>query len=441
MEGEMEDTQRSQTITTELHQIAKQAREYPERVFTSLAHLMDVDFLREAYRKTRKDVAPGIDGIRAKEYARNLEDNLGYLHSRLRENRYKAPPVKRAWIGKDDGSRRPLCMPVFEDKVVQRAVSMLMSAVYEQDFYDFSFGFREGHSPHQAIKEVRKQCNNLNIHWIVDADVSGFFDNLDHGILREIIKKRVNDGGLIRLIGKWLKTGVLDGKALSYPKKGTPQGGVISPLLANIFLHQVLDEWYVKMVKPLLKGHSFLIRYADDFIIGCEIEEDARRIMSVLPKRFNRFNLTVHPKKTKLVDFRTPSRRNDSGNETHTFDFLGFTHYWGKSRKGSWVIKRKTAAKRLRRAMKFIWMWCRDHRHYNMPEQYVILCSKLRGHYQYYGITGNYKMLEVIFEYTEKAWRRWLGRRTRDGYISGEIFERKMRRIFPLPRPRIVHSI
>jgi len=257
MEGKMGDTQKSPTITTKLHQIAKQARENPERVFISLAHLMDVDFLREAYRKTRKDGAPGVDGIRAKEYARNLEENLSNLHNRLRENQYKAPPVKRAWIDKDDGSQRPLGMPVFEDKVVQRAVSMLMSGIYEQDFYDFSFGFREGRSPHQALKEVRKKCNNLNIQWIVDADVSGFFDNLDHGILREHIKRRINDGGLIRLIGKWLKAGVLDGDELIYPKKGTPQGGVISPLLANIFLHEVLDEWYVKMVKPRLKGRSF----------------------------------------------------------------------------------------------------------------------------------------------------------------------------------------
>jgi RNA-directed DNA polymerase len=441
MEGKMGDTQRSQTVSTKLHQIAKQARDYPERVFTSLAHLMDVDFLREAYRKTRKDGAPGIDGITAKEYARNLEGNLCELHSRLRENRYKAPAVKRAWINKDDGSQRPLGMPVFEDKVVQRAVSMLMSAVYGQDFYDFSFGFREGRSPHQAVKELREKCYSLNIRWIVDADVSGFFDNLDHGILCEIIKDRIKDGGLIRLIGKWLKAGIMEGHELTFPKKGTPQGGVISPLLANIFLHRVLDEWYVKVIKPRLKGRSFLIRFADDFVIGCESEEDARRIMAVLPKRFKRFNLTVHPKKTKLVDFRSPSRRKDSGTEEHTFDFLGFTHYWAKSRKGNWVIKRKTAAKRLRRTMKAIWIWCRDHRHYNMPEQYGILCSKLRGHYQYYGITGNYKMLEVVYEHTEKVWRRWLGRRTRDGYISGDVFEKKIRKVFPLPQPRIIHSI
>jgi group II intron reverse transcriptase/maturase len=413
MEGKMGDTQRSQTVSTKLHQIAKQARDYPEQVFTSLAHLMDVDFLSEAYRKTRKDGSPGIDGIRAEEYARNLEENLCNLHSRLRENRYKAPAVKRVWIDKDDGSQRPLGMPVFEDKIVQRAVSMLMSAVYGQDFYDFSFGFREGRSPHQAVKELREKCYSLNIRWIVDADVSGFFDNLDHGILCDIIKDRIKDGGLIRLIGKWLKAGILEGHEITFPKKGTPQGGVISPLLANIFLHRVLDEWYVKVVKPRLKGRSFLIRFADDFIIGCESEEDARRIMAVLPKRFNRYNLTVHPKKTELVDFRSPSRRKDSGSEKHTFDFLGFTHYWAKSRKGNWVIKRKTAAKRVRRTMKTIWIWCRDHRHYNMPEQYGILCSKLRGH----------------------------GRRTRDGYISGDVFEKKIRKVFPLPQPRIIHNI
>jgi len=217
--------------------------------------------------------------------------------------------------------------------------------------------------------------------------------------------------------------------------------GVISPLLANIILHHVLDEWYVKEIKPRLRGRSFLIRFGDDFIIGCELEVDAKRIMAVLPKRFNRFKLTIHPKKTVLVDFSSPERRNGSEVVKHTFDFLGFTHYWGRSRKGIWVIKRKTAANRVRRAMKSIWQWCRDHRHYDLPEQYNTLCSKLRGHYQYYGIIGNFKMLEIVFKYVLKAWRRWLGRRTRNGYISREAFEKKTKEAFPLPYPRIVHSI
>ncbi len=270
----------------------------------------------------------------------------------MRTGRYKAQPVKRGWIIKEDGSQRPLGMPVFEDKIAQRSVSMLMSAVYEQDFYDFSYGFLEGRSPHQAIEALREQCYRENIHWIIDADVTKFFDNLDHGILRELIRKRISDGSIIRLIGKWLNAGMLEGEDLSYTDKGTPQGGVISPLLANIFFHYVLDEWYVKEIMPRLKGCSFLIRFADDFVIGCKLEEDARRIMAVLAKRFERFKLTIHPEKTKLVDFRSPKLRRRTQSSKHTFDFLGFTHYWGKSRKGNWVIKRKTASKRIRRTLK-----------------------------------------------------------------------------------------
>jgi group II intron reverse transcriptase/maturase len=436
----MGDTQRSQTISTKLQRIAEQAARYPERAFTSLAHLIDVDMLREAFCRTRKDSAPGVDGVTAQEYAEHLEENLADLHARLRSNKYKAPPVKRAWADKDDGSQRPLGMPAFEDKIVQRAASMVMNAVYEQDFYDFSHGFRENHSPHQALKELREQCYKLNINWIVDADVSGFFDNLDHGLLREFILKRVNDGGLLRLIGKWLNAGVLDGEELHYPEKGSPQGGVISPLIANVFLHYVLDEWYAEVVKPRLKGRSFLIRFADDFVIGCELEEDARRIMAVLPKRFARYKLTIHPEKTRLIEFRNPDLRKGTGNEASTFDFLGFTHYWSKSRRGYWVIKRKTVRKRLRRAMKSLWRWCQYNRHLNLKQQHRTLGAKLRGHYNYYGVRSNYRQLEAVWEHVRRSWRYWLGQRHRDGTITLERYE-KLLEAFPLPRPRIVHSI
>ena len=441
MKGTMGDTQKSATISTKLHQIAEQAKEHPNRVFISLAHQMDVDFLREAFRRTRKDGATGADGVTAEDYSQELEFNLTDLHSRMRKQRYKAQPVKRGWIVKEDGSQRPLGLPVFEDKIAQRAVSMLMSAVYEQDFYDFSYGFREGRSAHQAIRELREQCYRANAHWIIDADVTKFFDNLDHGILRELIRKRINDGGVLRLIGKWLNAGVLEGEQLSYSEKGTPQGGVISPLLANIFLHYVLDEWYVNEIKPRLKGRSFLIRYADDFIIGCELEEDARRLMGVLPKRFGRYNLTIHPEKSKLVDFRSPQWRRRTQTSQHTFDFLGFTHYFGKSRKGKWVIKRKTSSKRIRRALKSIWQWCHDNRHWSLPEQHRILNSKLKGHYNYYGIRGNYKMLELVYNEVRRTWKRWLGRRHRDGFITWEVYEDKILQTFPLPVPRIVHSL
>ncbi len=440
LEGNMGDTLRSPTVSTQLQQIAQQAVRYPHRVFTTLAHKIDVEFLREAYRRTRKDSAAGIDGVTAKEYSRNLEENLHDLHERLRSGRYKAPPVERAWLDKEGGGKRPIGKPTFEDKIVQRSVVMLLGAIYEQAFYDFSYGFRQGRSPHQALKVLREQCKRMNIGWIVDADVSGFFDNLDRKLLRRFIKRRVNDGGILRLIGKWLNAGVLEEGILTYPEKGTPQGGVISPMLANIFLHHVLDGWFVKEVKPRMKGRCFLIRFCDDFIIGCELEIEARQILKVLPKRFARFGLTIHPQKTALIRFRRPSSKSNSEGGNGTFDFLGFTHHWSKSRWGIWVIKRRTASKRKRRTKKFLWQWCRNNRHRPLKEQHRILCQKLRGHFQYFAIRGNFWHLETIFIHAKKAWRFWLSRRSHKSYISWEKFERLLQ-AFPLPRPRILHDI
>jgi group II intron reverse transcriptase/maturase len=352
-----------------------------------------------------------------------------------------APPVERVWIEKEDGKKRPIGKPCFEDKIVQRAVVMILEAIFEPDFHAFSHGFRKGHSQHQALHELREQCRKQNITWIVDADVSGFFDTLDWSHLRAFIQQRVNDGGILRLIGKWLHAGVLEAGALSYPDKGTPQGGVISPMVSNVFLHRVLDEWFVKDVQPRMKGRCFLTRFADDFIIGCELEADARRVMAVLPKRFNRFRLTIHPEKTALIAFKQPPSREPSARGTGSFDFLGFTHYWAKTRRGYWVIKRKTVGKRLRRFMRAIWTWCRENRHAPLQEQYQTLCLKLRGYYQYYGIRGNFKMLEVVYEHTERAWRYWLSRRSHKGHIRWQKFVESVHRKLPLPKPRIMHNI
>jgi group II intron reverse transcriptase/maturase len=407
-------------------------------VFHSLAYLIDEDLLREAFRRTRKDGAPGIDGVTAKAYQQDLDDNIRDLHERLRTGRYKAPPVVRVWIPKEDGKQRPIGKPAFEDKIVQRAAAMLLAAVYEQEFYPCSYGFREGRSPHQALERIWKCGMGENIRWIVDADIQGFFDNIDHEELRKVIRKRVNDGGLLRLIGKWLNAGVVEGEDLSYPETGTPQGGVISPMLANIFLHEVLDGWYEKQIKPRLRGRSFLVRFADDFVIGCELESDARRVMAVLPKRFNRYGLTIHPEKTALVPFGkpTPTWTYENG----TFDFLGFTHYWGKSRTGRCLIKRKTARKRMQRAVKRLWLWCRDNRHEPAEIQHAALICKLRGHYQYYGIRGNYKALKTLWWQVQRAWRYWLNRRTRRNMMPWERYE-SFRQRHPLPLPRIVHAI
>jgi group II intron reverse transcriptase/maturase len=435
----MGDTQKSETVSTKLERIAEQARENPEMVFISLAHLMDVDFLREAFRRTRKDAAPGIDGITATMYAEDLEENLQNLHERLVNNEYRATPVKRIWLDKDDGRKRPIGITVLEDKIVQRAVAMLMGAVYEQDFYDFSYGFREGRSTHDALHELRERCIKMGIRWIIDLDVSGCFDNIEHGKLIDIIKMRVNDGGIIRLIGKWLHAGVMEGETLSYSEKGTPQGGVISPLLANVYLHHVLDEWFGREVKPLMRGRVFIVRFADDAVIGCEQERDARRVKEVLPKRFGRYGLTVNPQKTKLVRFGKP-RNDDDARKNGTFDYLGFTHYWAKSRRGYWVIKRKTMEKRWRRTVKAIWDWCRYNRHEPLEYQYEKLGQKLRGHFQYFAIRGNYLTLEKVREYARKAWRYWLHRRSSKRRMTWERFA-KLEQAYPLPKPRIIHQI
>ena len=440
LDGIMEDRLRSQSISTKLQKIAEMAANAPEMVFTTLVHLMDEDFLKESFNQIRVGGAAGVDKVSWSEYAGNLDTNVKALHERLRGGTYRAQPVRRCWIDKDNGKKRPLGIPVIEDKVVQRAATTLLEAVYEQDFYDFSHGFRRGHSPHQAVRELRDNCYKHNVKYILDADISGFFDNIDRRLLIDIIKKRVNDGGLIRLIGKWLNAGVLEEEQLFYPESGTPQGGVISPMLANIFLHHVLDEWYVKQVKPLLYGKSFLIRFADDFVFGFESEADAHRVMKALVKRFAKYKLTIHPEKTALIDFRNPSQKG-GGNKPKkdTFDFLGFTHYWGKSRQGFYVIKRKTIGKRLRMRMIHIWRWCKENLHMKITEQVKTLRAKLLGHYQYYGIRGNYKMLEVYYEYLLYAWKRWLGRRTRGGYLSQEKFDRILE-TYKLPKPRIVHS-
>jgi group II intron reverse transcriptase/maturase len=322
---------------------------------------------------------------------------------------------------------------------------MVLEAVYEQDFLDCSYGFRPGRSAHQALDVLWRQVMGIDGGWIVEVDIRKFFDTLDHAHLRELLRLRIRDGVLLRLIGKWLNAGVLEDGSLTFPEFGTPQGGVVSPLLANVYLHYVLDVWFENQVKPCLKGRAFLIRYADDFVMGFACEEDARRVLEVLPQRFGKYGLALHPDKTRLVPFEQPhqdppSDASDGVDRPGTFDLLGFTHYWGRSWKGFWVVKRQTAQDRLSRALTKIAQWCRLNRHQPLAEQHQTLSQKLRGHFGYYGITGNSIALSVFRSEVQGIWRKWLSRRRRCGFLSWTTYKRLLER-YPLPAARVVHSV
>ena len=417
----MGETLGSQTVLTKQLRIARLAVERPTMVFTTLAHHIDMDWLREAYRRTRKDGAVGVDGQTAQEYAANLEENLRSLLERFKSGHYVAPPVRRVHIPKGDGEQtRPIGIPAFEDKVLQRAVVMVLESVYEQDFLPCSFGFRPGRSAHQALEVFREQTMKMNGGWVLELDIRKFFDTLGHEHLREIIRHRIGDGVLLRTLGKWLNAGVQEAGCLSYPEAGSPQGGVVSPILANAYLHEVLDTWFEGTVKPRLRGAAFMIRYADDAVLVFKEECDARRVMDVLPKRFGKYGLTLHPEKTRLVPFQRPGRRgkNQSGDRPGTFDLLGFTHLWAVSLKGNWVVKRKTASDRFTRALKAVSTWCRKNRHLPVREQWQALRRKLNGHYGYFGIIGNSQALTRLGFLVERVWWKWLCRRSQRAYIS-----------------------
>jgi RNA-directed DNA polymerase len=436
----------SSTVSTKQQRVAQLAKQSPQMGFTSLAHLMDIDWLQEAYRRTRKDGAAGVDGMTAEQYEANLKSNLEGLIERVKASTYRAPPVRRVHIPKGNlpSERRPIGIPTLEDKVLQRAVAMVLEPIYEQDFYDCSFGFRPGRSAHQALEVIWKQTMNSHGGWILEVDIRKFFDTLDHAHLRRFIQHRIRDGVLRGLIGKWLKAGVLEQGAVRYPAAGSPQGGVISPVLSNIFLHYVLDEWMEQVVKPRLRGKAFLIRYADDFVIGFTHEQDARRVLAVLPQRLGKYGLAIHPEKTRLIPFQEPAKaaykKDTRSGPAGTFTFLGFTHYWGRSPRGSWVMKRKTASSRLSRALQSIALWCRANRHLPVKEQQQILTQKLRGHFAYYGITGNFRSLAWFRFEVVRCWRKWLNRRNRERSLDWNIFNRLLER-YPLPPVRVVHSV
>jgi RNA-directed DNA polymerase len=378
-----------------------------------------------------------VDGQTGQEYAERLEENLRGLLDRFKSGTYKAPPVRRTYVPKGDGSsQRPIGIPTFEDKVLQRAVVMVLDAVYEQDFLACSHGYRPGRSARTALAQLRQELKAIGGGFVLELDIKSFFDTLDKRHLRAFLEQRVRDGVLRRTIDKWLAAGVMEGVQLTHPDAGTPQGGVISPLLANIYLHEVLDVWFERVVKPRLRGRAFMIRFADDAVLGFSCEADARRVLDVLPKRFGKYGLTLHPDKTRLLDFRRPDVERPCTPGPGSFDFLGFTHHWRRSRQGYWVVWRKTAGSRFSRGLNAIRQWTRIHRHESVSWQHAQLVRKLLGHDNYYGVTGNHDALRRFHREVERAWRKWLDRRSHRARMDWDRFQQLLKR-YPLPSPRV----
>jgi len=436
-------TEMGNNTLTKLALISERARKEPKFKFTSIAHLLNEGFLKECYYSLGRDRAGGIDGVSWKEYGERLDENLKDLVTRLKTKRYKPLPSRRVYIPKDEHLNRPLGLPALEDKIVQKGVARILEAIYEQDFLNCSYGFRPNRSCHQALDVVDKTIMRGPINYIIEADIKGYFDNVSHEWMMKCLEVRINDPSFLLLIKRFLKAGYIDAGRLVVTKRGTPQGGNLSPMLANIFLHYVLDLWFEKKIKPKAKGMCCLVRYADDFVCTVQYHDDAKYIEQAMRERFTKFNLELHPEKTRIINFGRKEREKANRNEhqPNTFNFLGFTHYWGKSRRGNRTLCRKTSRKRFCRACKDLSTWLKEIRcTEQVKEWWPTLQAKLRGHYQYYGISGNGRMITRYHHVTNRLVFKWLNRRSQKISFSWKRFTEYLKH-YPLPKPRIVHRL
>ena len=429
-------------MSTSLNRLAELANADPTQRFLSLAHLLTPEALLVAFSGLRKAASAGVDNVTYAEYAEHAPENIQQLHDRLTSSRYRAQPLRRVYIPKASGKERPISIPALEDKIVQRATVTVLTAIYEQEFLACSYGFRPGRSPHDALDTVRRTICFAPVAYVLEADICGYFDAIVRRQLMELVERRIGDSSLLRLIGKWMHVGVVDDGRLLVTETGIGQGQVISPLLANIYLHYGLDLWFEHDVKPRLRGAAYLIRYADDFLLCFQYREDADRVQHVLAKRFANYGLTLHSEKTRLLAFGRSAwarGRRGRGPRPATFDFLGFTHVCATSRRGRFTIHLRTMRTRLRRSVQAVAQWCQRHRHDPVADQAAALNRKLRGHYQYYGRSTNYRGLWQFYRTVVRLWQKWLNRRTRGHSLRWARYAQLLLR-HPLLRPRVTRA-
>jgi RNA-directed DNA polymerase len=428
------------TTATKLLQISKVSKDKPNYKFVSLASLLTTNYLTECYHELKKNKAPGIDGVSVEQYGEELEGNLRNLVERMKTMSYKPQTVLRVYIPKSQGGLRPLGIPAVEDKIVQKGISEILKAIFEPNFIEESYGFREGLGCHDALKKVSQEINMKPVNFVIDADIKGFFDNVNHQWMTKFLEHRIQDKNLIRIIVRFLKAGIMEEGKYKKTEEGTPQGGIISPILANIYLHYVLDLWFKKVLRKSLKGYAEIVRYADDFIILVQYKDDCDKILESLRERLAKFSLELSEAKTSTIRFGRTADKNDKDNRPGTFDFLGFTHFCAKTRKGKFKVGRKTSKSRFNRRIKEMNEFLRINRNkYKLSELWSKIRLKLLGHYRYYGVSEN---SISIYNYRMKVERllfKWLNKRSQKKSFNWNSFHLYLRK-YPLPKPKIYVS-
>jgi len=429
-------------VTTKLKRFTLKARDELHTRFTALMGLLfDPDGLRESFGRQDGRKAPGVDGVRKEDYAKGVEARLKDLSARIRRLGYRPQPVRRTYIPKGDGRLRPLGVPSFEDRLVQDRLSRILQAIWEPEFRDCSYGFRPGRSAHDALRRVAEVITNERTQWVVEADIKGFFDHVSHSHLRRFLEHRIGDPNLLRIIDRFLKAGIMEDGVFTASEEGTPQGGLVSPVLSNIYLHYVLDLWFEKRFARACAGKAFLIRYADDYVACFEREADARAFLTEMRERLAMFDLEIEPSKTALLEFGSALLGRDRARRQgpRTFSFLGFTHYVGRSRRGRFVVGRKSDGKRIRKKLTALNARLRALRTEGGNAMVAFLVRHLHGHIQYYGVSGNSRWLSSYVYFAQRLLFKWLNRRSQKRSLNWKQFSAYILRW--VPKARILHDL